>query len=115
MTRVLLFVQTGDGPWKCIIRRWPGFTLDPRFPLVSLSRREEIMVNDADRFKWVECENAVAGRLVIAGVDFECPSCRGQARYESHEPGAEGVWACSDCNGSGGYPYGRILASGGKP
>ena len=110
--KVLLFVQTGDGRPKCVGRTWPfEFTRygieAPRLkqlgePPRHGSHHQARVLAKADRWWLVECENADAGRFVIANA-------------VKHG----GIWTRGDVYGPcapSGYPefMGRILASGGK-
>jgi hypothetical protein len=82
VSRVLLFVQTGDGRPKCVGRYSEGLTA-----------RQCEHRSAADRWWLVECENADAGRKVIAFVE----SLPADKRHTA------------EC-----YDWGHILASGGK-
>lgn len=98
--KVLLFVQTGDERPKCVgSGSWLART-GPFMECVQairdgrdvLQSQQEWRAANADRWWLVECENADAGRLIIACSRGECDSPEG--------------CVCKN--------YGRILASGGR-
>jgi len=92
VSRVLLFVQTGDGRPKCFSSH--GVNRSLYTDGWRLSESALTAQGAADRWWLVECENAEAGRRVIDG--------------EPHNYVMDnGVYATE--------PWGRILASGGKP
>lgn len=102
MSRVLLFVQTGDARPMCVGRVGPlgeipwtrcpaGLKAESAEYGLSLAQQHE--VESADRWWLVECENADAGRAVIA------------MHLSSGSPVIQ--W-------TGRLPEGRILSSGGR-
>lgn len=106
MSRVMLFVQTGEARPKCVGRVGPlgevPWTLCPAGVKASqaehgLSHNQQHAIDSADRWWLVECENAEDGRFVI-----ECDREVGGVLRDHYASDGERI-------------YGRVLASGGKP
>lgn len=105
MSRVLLFVQTGDARPKCYgpTTKAPEHARGNRYSLAfgcfdtvyGTHRQHEAQVA-ADRWWLVECANAEDGRFVI-----ECDREAGGVLRDHYASDGERI-------------YGRILASGGK-
>ena len=112
MSRVLLFVQTGDGRPKCVGKLASPGTVGSLGPQTAslyehafgywISPGKQGDRDRADRWWLVECENAEAGRAMIGAAV--------RSRGDRINPGTV-VWAAAP---HGGRYEGRILASGGK-
>lgn len=115
MSRVLLFVQTGAWRPKCVPATVVGAVVWPRrsrrgevrewFNLAArwwIRRSAWARIRHADRWWLVECENAEAGRQIIAA--------RIDHRGRPLDNTAYALYALKD----GTVHTGRILASGGR-
>ena len=97
--RVLLFVQTGDGRPKRFKDFTPWQRDDPKWLGVAKDYADGVA---CDRWWLVECENAEAGRTLIALTEL----AQAARRYA-------GAKRTDPVMFSGQVPAGRVLASGG--